>query len=386
MHATDISPKAAHTLPCSGGALEVIGLSHAYGATAAIDEVAFSVPEGEIVALLGPSGCGKSTVLRAIAGLVRPQHGRVLLGGIDFTGVPARLRGIGMVFQSYALFPHMTAAENIAYPMACKGVKRPARRQRVSELLSLVRLEAHASRLPRQLSGGQQQRVALARALAAQPSLLLLDEPFGALDRALRFDLQVELLRLQKSIGITTLIVTHDQEEARVLASQLVLMNKGRVEQIGTPTELYDHPKTLFASSFIGQSSRLAGTTVNETGILLSTGEMLTMPQRLPFVDGSKVILVCRPEHIRIARQPSANMLTARLLVTLPFGPSTLQEFQLADGTELRSAVPRDTAVAASAGDQVSVAIDLAQVLVFPANDHNADGAENHRHNNGRLP
>ena len=383
------SQSAARKLSASRGALEVVGLSHAYGSVAAVDRVAFTVPDGEIVALLGPSGCGKSTVLRAIAGLIQPQQGRMMLGGTDFTRIPARRRGIGMVFQSYALFPHMTIGENIAYPMSCRGVKRSRRRERVSELLALVRLEAYASRLPRELSGGQQQRVALARALAAEPSLLLLDEPFGALDRALRFDLQVELLRLQKTIGITTLIVTHDQEEARTLASQLVLMNKGRVEQVGTPTALYDTPKTLFAAGFIGQSSILAATVENvgaeESSVRLATGETLVMPRRLPFVHGASVALVCRPEHVRLAAEPGSQALTARQLLAVPFGPNLILEFQLLDGTELRSTIARDGAAAGTVGEQVRVEIDLRRVMVFPA-DHEHAGAVARASGNGSRP
>jgi putative spermidine/putrescine transport system ATP-binding protein len=231
------------------GALSVAGLSHSYGGVPAIEGVTFDVAPGEIVALLGPSGCGKSTILRAIAGLIQPGGGRIRLGGRDVTRLPARSRGIGMVFQNYALFPHLTVAENIAYPLACQHVARSERRERVRELVDLVRLSGYEKRLPRELSGGQQQRVAVARAIAASPSLLLLDEPFGALDRALRFDLQVEMLRLQKSVGITTLIVTHDQDEAQSLASRLVLVNKGRTEQIDSPADVYDRPQTLFANT-----------------------------------------------------------------------------------------------------------------------------------------
>lgn len=243
-----------------GKQLSVRGLTHSYGGLNAISDISFEIAAGEIVALLGPSGCGKSTVLRAIAGLIQPKSGVIQLGGEDIANVSARARGIGMVFQNYALFPHLTVAENIAYPLACQKVGRTERRERIEEMLSLVQLKGFGHRLPRELSGGQQQRVAVARAIAGRPSLLLLDEPFGALDRALRFDLQVELLHLQKTLGITTLIVTHDQEEAQSLAGRLVLMNKGNVEQIDTPMAVYDRPRSLFVNTFIGQANVLHGT------------------------------------------------------------------------------------------------------------------------------
>ena len=218
------------------------------------------MPAGEIAALLGPSGCGKSTVLRAIAGLLPVAPGVISLDGKDVSPLSGRERGIGMVFQNYALFPHMTVAENVAYPLSFRGWDRKRRQARVEELLATVQLTGLARRLPKQLSGGQQQRVAVARALAVDPTLLLLDEPFAALDRALRLDLQIELVRLQHTLGITTVIVTHDQEEAQALASQLVVMNRGHVEQTGSPTEIYDRPATLFVNSFVGFAGQIRAT------------------------------------------------------------------------------------------------------------------------------
>lgn len=347
-------------------------LTHSYGGgTLAVEDVSFDVPAGEIAALLGPSGCGKSTVLRALAGLIRPNSGTILLGTTDLTVLSARSRGIGMVFQNYALFPHLTVAENVAYPLACQRVPRPERRARVAELLALVRLDSFGGRLPRELSGGQQQRVAVARALASRPSLLLLDEPFGALDRALRFDLQVEMLRLQKSLGITTLIVTHDQEEAQSLATRLILMNRGRVEQIDSPTVVYDRPRTLFVNSFIGQASQLAGTVesagAEEAAIRLSSGDIFVMKRKLNFIAGSPVIVTCRPEDVRLLAAPGPATLEARLTISIPLGPTLVHDLALADGTDIRATEARSAAGSSVApGDRVFIQIDADRCHVFP--------------------
>jgi putative spermidine/putrescine transport system ATP-binding protein len=355
----------------SAGKLTVQGLTHSYGGAPAIEGVSFEIPAGEVAALLGPSGCGKSTVLRAIAGLIRPTNGSITLGDTNLTVLSARSRAIGMVFQNYALFPHMTVAENIAYPLACQRVPRSERRTRVAELLTLVRLEAFGNRLPRELSGGQQQRVAVARALASRPSLLLLDEPFGALDRALRFDLQVEMLRLQKSLGITTLIVTHDQEEAQSLASCLVLMNRGRVEQIDSPTVVYDEPKTLFVNSFIGQTSRLGGIveTASADGsvIRFPSGDALTLRRKLNFIPGSPVVLTCRPEDVRVWPDAKPGTLEARLTISVPLGPSLVHDLELKDGTDIRATEMRGVASShAVPGDHVHIEIDTDRCHVFP--------------------
>ncbi len=352
--------------------LKVQGLTHSYGGKNAIDNVSFNIEAGEIVELLGPSGCGKSTVLRAIAGLIQPKAGRIELGGQDLSVVSARARGIGMVFQNYALFPHLTVAENIAYPLACQQVSRAERKQRVEEMLALVRLSDFGNRLPRELSGGQQQRVAVARAIAGRPSLLLLDEPFGALDRALRFDLQVELLHLQKTLGITTLIVTHDQEEAQSLANRLVLMNKGEVEQIDTPMAVYDTPKTLFVNTFIGQTNMLHGTVSslgeNTTLISLANEKTLRLPRRLNFTQGSKVTLTFRPEEVRLTTQPSDSAQPVRMTVSVPLGPSLVHDLAFEDGTRLRASELRGPSTRIPPpGAQLFAEIDTARCHAFPA-------------------
>ena len=353
--------------------LSVHGLTHTYGGQNAVSDISFEIEAGEIVALLGPSGCGKSTVLRAIAGLIQPKAGKIVLGEQDLANVSARSRGIGMVFQNYALFPHLTVAENIAYPLACQQVPRAERRQRVEEMLSLVRLKDFGKRLPRELSGGQQQRVAVARAIAGRPSLLLLDEPFGALDRALRFDLQVELLHLQKTLGITTLIVTHDQEEAQSLANRLVLMNKGNVEQIDTPMTVYDRPKTLFVNTFIGQANLLNGTVLRldadgSTLIGLADDRTLLLPRRLNFTLGSKVTITFRPEEVRLSTQPSETALPVRMTVSVPLGPSLVHDLVLGDGTGLRASEVRGPSTyIPEPGSQLFAEIDTARCHAFPA-------------------
>ena len=352
--------------------LSVRGVTHSYGGQNAVSEISFDVEAGEIVALLGPSGCGKSTVLRAIAGLIQPKAGKIVLGDDDLAHISARSRGIGMVFQNYALFPHLTVSENIAYPLACQKVPRGERKARVEEMLALVRLGDYGNRLPRELSGGQQQRVAVARAIAARPSLLLLDEPFGALDRALRFDLQVELLHLQKTLGITTLIVTHDQEEAQSLANRLVLMNRGNVEQIDTPMAVYDRPKTLFVNTFIGQANMLHGTVTGlqaaSTIIALDNGFPLNLPRRLNFTVGSKVTVTARPEEVRLSSQPGENTLPATVTVSVPLGPTLVHDMVLADGSGLRASEVRGpSTLIPEPGMTIFAEIDTARCHVFPA-------------------
>jgi putative spermidine/putrescine transport system ATP-binding protein len=355
-------------------ALSVKGLTHGYAGQTAVEAVSFEVAAGEIAALLGPSGCGKSTVLRAIAGLLPVSPGVISLGGRDLSRLPGRERGIGMVFQNYALFPHMTVEENIAYPLAFRGLDRERRRARVKELLATVQLEGLARRLPRQLSGGQQQRVAVARALAVDPALLLLDEPFAALDRALRLDLQIELVRLQRTLGITTVIVTHDQEEAQALASQMVVMNRGHVEQAGRPTEIYDHPASLFVNSFVGSAGMIRAIvqTVSAGGTTLtaSTGEAIRLPQQLAFASGSPVVITVRPERVGIVDAAGGATLTGRLLVSTPLGPNVIHSFELMDGTEIKITEPRDrrnTALEVSAPH--FIALDVKNLNVFPAGE-----------------
>jgi sulfate/thiosulfate transport system ATP-binding protein len=242
--------------------IAVVEVTKRFGGFAALQDVSVAIPEGSLTALLGPSGSGKSTLLRVIAGLERPETGRVLIGDTDVTDRPARTRGVGMVFQHYAAFKHMTVWDNVAFGLKIRKRPRDEVRRRVHELLELVQLEGLAKRYPAQLSGGQRQRMALARALAVEPSVLLLDEPFGALDARVRKELRAWLRRLHDEVHVTTIIVTHDQEEAMEVAGQIVVLNEGRVEQVGSPRELYERPANEFVMSFVGPVNRLGDTYV----------------------------------------------------------------------------------------------------------------------------
>jgi len=242
--------------------IAVVDVTKSFGDFAALRDVSVAIPEGSLTALLGPSGSGKSTLLRVIAGLETPDSGQVLIGDEDVTGQPARERGVGMVFQHYAAFKHMTVYDNVAFGLAIRKRPKAEIERRVHELLELVQLEGLAKRYPAQLSGGQRQRMALARALAVEPSVLLLDEPFGALDARVRQELRAWLRRLHDEVHVTTIIVTHDQEEAMEVAGQIVVLNDGRVEQVGSPRELYEQPANEFVMSFVGPVNRLGDTFV----------------------------------------------------------------------------------------------------------------------------
>jgi sulfate transport system ATP-binding protein len=249
--------------------ITAVDVTKKFGDFVALDSVSVAIPEGSLTALLGPSGSGKSTLLRVIAGLEQPDAGQVLLGDDDVTHRPARARGVGMVFQHYAAFKHMTVWENVAFGLKVRKRPRPEIKQRVHELLELVQLEGLAKRYPAQLSGGQRQRMALARALAVEPQVLLLDEPFGALDARVRKELRAWLRRLHDEVHVTTIIVTHDQEEAMEVAGQIVVINRGRVEQVGTPRELYDAPANEFVMSFVGPVNQIGDAYVRPRDISL---------------------------------------------------------------------------------------------------------------------
>ena len=250
--------------------ITVVEVTKQFGDFVALDDVSVAIPEGSLTALLGPSGSGKSTLLRVIAGLEEPDRGQVLLGDDDVTHQPARARGVGMVFQHYAAFKHMTVWENVAFGLKVRKRPKDEIRARVHDLLELVQLEGLAKRYPAQLSGGQRQRMALARALAVDPEVLLLDEPFGALDARVRKELRAWLRRLHDEVHVTTIIVTHDQEEAMEVAGQIVVINQGRVEQVGTPRELYDSPANEFVMSFVGPVNKIGDTFVRPRDISLT--------------------------------------------------------------------------------------------------------------------
>jgi putative spermidine/putrescine transport system ATP-binding protein len=293
---------------------------------------------GELVALLGPSGCGKTTLLRIIAGFVAQTEGRIVVGEKAIDDLPANQRAVGIVFQNYALFPHMTAAQNIAYGLAARGNTRARQKARVTEMLALVKMEEFADRYPRQLSGGQQQRVAVARALAVEPSLLLLDEPFAALDKNLRLDMQIEVKRIQRIAGITTILVTHDQEEALSMADRVAVLNRGHLEQFAAPSTIYDNPRSLFVNTFVGTSNVL-NAVMSETGsqsvVTLESGEQLrTRAAAEPIAAGERVVACVRPNHLRFATDDIG--IAGIVEMSLPLGSAIVHEVRTSSGLSLK--------------------------------------------------
>ncbi len=294
----------------------------------ALDDVSLTIRKGEFFTLLGPSGCGKTTLLRLIAGFETPTSGQILLSGQDITDIPPNKRKVNTVFQSYALFPHLSVAANIAFGLEMLGRPKAETAARVEEMLALVRLDQMADRKPAMLSGGQQQRVALARALAPGPEVLLLDEPLSALDLKLRKEMQLELKRLQTETGITFVFVTHDQEEALTMSDRIGVMRAGKLQQVGGPREIYNGPVNRFVADFIGETNFLTGTL--EAGrVRLPSGEMLDVPEA---TGQGEVTLAIRPEQIRIDPE---GALEARLTQTVYFGTDTHCHLQLKDGTEI---------------------------------------------------
>jgi spermidine/putrescine ABC transporter ATP-binding subunit len=277
-----------------------------YGSFLAVEDISLTIKSGQFVTLLGPSGCGKSSTLRIVAGLLKPSAGRVEFDGRDVTALESAKRNIGMVFQSLALFPHMTVAENVSFGLKMRKIQSAEIVKRVQRMLEIVRLDHLADRYPAQMSGGQQQRVALARALAVTPSILILDEPFGALDRKLREAMQVELHALTRQLGITALFVTHDQEEALMLSDLIAVMNKGVVEQFGTPEEIYKTPRTQFVADFMGMTNFLSCQLMNVSSVATKVdiaGALLDGPSGVGLNAGEKVKLAVRPERIMMTTQ-----------------------------------------------------------------------------------
>jgi spermidine/putrescine ABC transporter ATP-binding subunit len=303
-------PEDTPAVALRGSPIELRGIAKRYDTTLAVDEVSLSIAAGEFVSFLGPSGSGKTTTLLLVAGFLAPTAGSILLGGKDITGLPPYRRNIGMVYQNYALFPHLTVAKNIAFPLRMRGVARAQIERRVERALALVRLEGMQARLPNQLSGGQQQRVALARALVFEPPLLLMDEPLGALDKKLRDELQIEIKRIQREIRSTVIYVTHDQEEAMSMSDRIVVMHRGRVEQVGPPDELYERPATRFVADFLGTSNFLEAV-VEATGaparMRTRGGLALDVAALSGRRAGEPCTVTIRPERIRIGAAVRAD-------------------------------------------------------------------------------
>jgi putative spermidine/putrescine transport system ATP-binding protein len=342
-----------------------------FGETRALEAVSLDIAPGELLALLGPSGCGKTTLLRAVAGLLRPDSGRILIGGRDVTDLPARERPIGMVFQSFALFPNMTVQANVAFPLTVRNTPRADSDLRVRELLELVQLPALADRYPKQISAGQQQRVALARALAAKPDVLLLDEPLSALDALVRTQLRDEMRRIQQAVGTTTIFVTHDQSEAMAIADRVAVMNHGRIEQIAHPLALYDQPDTPFSAAFVG--SRNALELPVQAGIV-RFGAAFAVAR--PAAGATTMLAFFRPEDVELVAAGAGQ--PARVEVKIFLGATTrLHLVAAVDGKEARiyADVPTRQAVALERGATVAVRIEPERVHTFPADGTKGLGA-----------
>ncbi|MFI5757072.1 ABC transporter ATP-binding protein [Streptomyces sp. NPDC051569] len=362
MTATPSTSTATAERPGAAGALvEFRGLRRAFGSTVALNGLDLTARPGELLALLGPSGCGKTTALRVLAGFEQPDAGEVLVDGEDITRVPANRRDAGMVFQSYSLFPHLNARDNVAFGLRVRKVSAAERRSRASELLDLVGLPEHGDRFPHQMSGGQQQRVALARALALRPRVLLLDEPLSALDAKVRLSLREEIRRLQLSLGITTIFVTHDQEEALSMADRVAVLNAGRLEQCAPPAELYERPATPFVAEFVGAMNRLPGRLV-DGGRVEVAGSTLPVDGEIPV--SREVEVLIRPENITATADPDG---TATVVSASFFGSVTRVLLDLPGGGSIKSDVPSRDAGELVPGVRATVTPSQRPVLVVPA-------------------
>jgi putative spermidine/putrescine transport system ATP-binding protein len=356
--------------PHLGHSVSLRGISHRYGDATALAGIDLEIAPGELLALLGPSGCGKTTLLRVIAGFLTPYTGDVLVDGKRVNDVPPHRREVGIVFQSYALFPHMTVAENVAYGLRARGVERARREARVADMLRLVKMTSFRDRRPGELSGGQQQRVALARALAIEPKVLLLDEPFSALDKNLRLDMQIEVKHLLRTYGITSIIVTHDQEEALSMADRIVVLNQGQVEQIDTPGRIYERPSSLFVNRFVGQTN-LMPARLAEAGapVTLAAGPRLRLAGTDGMARDAAILVSVRPENLRLARGDEADAFPATVRLTLPLGPVDVVEATTADGLALKMTRPRERGAALlAAGQAIHLKIiDSEALSLFPS-------------------
>ncbi|WP_432924824.1 ABC transporter ATP-binding protein [Microbispora sp. CA-135349] len=350
----------------NGARVEFRGLRRRFGSTVALDGLDLTVEPGELIALLGPSGCGKTTALRCLAGFEQPDEGEVLVDGADITRVPANRRDAGMVFQSYSLFPNLDARDNVGFGMRVRKVPAAKRHARAQELLELVGLPSVGDRYPHQLSGGQQQRVALARALALEPRVLLLDEPLSALDAKVRVTLREEIRRLQLSLGITTIFVTHDQEEALSMADRVAVLRDGRLEQVAAPATLYDRPATPFVAEFVGAMNHLPG--------LVSGDRVTVLGQTLP-VDGpvpgtAQVDVLVRPEAVLVTPEGDGIVMVSSFR-----GSTARLRVRLGDGTEVLADVPGHESARFAPGTAVRVGLVERPVLVSARSEAGAAAA-----------
>jgi putative spermidine/putrescine transport system ATP-binding protein len=353
---TMAAPSAPSSLP--GAPVEFDGLVRRFGATLALDNFSLSIDPGEFIALLGPSGCGKTTALRMLAGFETPDTGRVLVDGVDMARVPAQKRDMGMVFQSYSLFPNMNARGNVEFGLQLRGQRGPVRKNRANELLELVGLSEHVTKYPHQLSGGQQQRVALARALAIEPRVLLLDEPLSALDAKVRAELRDQIRAIQQRLAITTVFVTHDQEEALSMADRVCVMYRGHLEQVATPSVLYSAPATGFVAQFVGISSHVPGPRRGDAIELF--GELVKIRGDLTTVPQGNIEAVLRPEDLALT--PDATGLGVITSMSF-FGSVTRAEVGIA-GLTVKIDIRSSDAEGLLIGNRVNVRVSARDVLV----------------------
>jgi putative spermidine/putrescine transport system ATP-binding protein len=361
------------TATAAAADLRLLGITKRYGGAIAVDAVSLDVPPGEFLTLLGPSGCGKTTLLKCIAGFVVPTAGQVVLRGEVVNDILPHLRNIGIVFQHYALFPHLTAAENIAFGLRMRKRPRAEIARRVAEMLRLVKLPGLGDRYPHQLSGGQQQRVALARVLAVEPVLLLLDEPFGALDKKLRIEMQIEVKQLVTSLRITTLFVTHDQEEAMRMSDRVAVMNAGRIVQCAAPAIIYDRPATLFVADFIGASNLLPAKVLGRASTrvrAMVAGTEIDLPPGVGGPVSGEAVVMIRPENLALDGEPGAGRPSWRGRVTFALHAGPTMEYEIAVGDSWRFRVSRPRLTESGrlwqVGDQVTISVqDPAAVVLF---------------------
>jgi putative spermidine/putrescine transport system ATP-binding protein len=351
--------------------LELQDLHRDFGTVKALDGIEIALGEGEFLSLLGPSGCGKTTALRLVAGFDRPDAGRIVVDGKDVTRVAPNKRDMGMVFQAYSLFPNMTARGNVEFGLRIRGKDRADRDKRVDELLELVGLGHAGDRYPHQLSGGMQQRVALARALAIEPRVLLLDEPLSALDAKVRVQLREEIRRIQLELGITTLYVTHDQEEALSVSDHVAVMYRGRIEQMGAPAEMYRAPATPFVAEFIGTMNRLEGTVVDpSSGTIETSGKTIVVEAARGKARGARVLVLVRPETVEVvaANGAGANTISGEVLTHTFLGPVTRLRIS-GDGASLIADMSTSRAAALPPGSKVDASLPAAEARLLDLAD-----------------
>ncbi len=355
------------------GSVRLAGVTKRFGANTAVDNVSLDIHAGEFVALLGPSGCGKTTCLRMIAGFEQPDAGEVFISGVQVAGVPAHKRDVNTVFQSYSLFPHMSVLDNVAFGPRNKGVNKADARKQAQDMLDVVRLGDFGPRKPQQMSGGQQQRVALARALVNRPSALLLDEPLAALDLKLRKAMQIELKRIQREVGITFIFVTHDQEEALTMSDRIAVMSQGRVEQVGTPEEIYNQPATIFVAGFIGSANLVPAVVTEVTAELVSAriagGAIVSSPRTgRAFQNGQHVTVMLRPERIALDEAEREGRVGIWTTVTnrIFHGASSDVMVELADGTELVADLEADDGLSCHVGEKLWLSWATGSAWIMP--------------------